>query len=152
MVNERFPHIIKVERLTHNENYNPSFGGDEFSSETIYESVCQNQIGSGGDTSFRTDALLSDYITYCPFPDFAIDVYLATESRDIVTTEDGEYILLYKEIRERPYYSFVGDRKAMPLIKKGDLITLNDGLRIIKGFVIQFEAGNLGNRIWWNEG
>ena len=127
MVNERFPHIIKVERLTHNENYNPSFGGDEFLTETIYESVCQNQIGSGGDTSFRSDALLSDYITYCPFPE-------------------------YKEVRERPYYSFVGDRKAMPLIKKGDLITLNDGLRIIKGFVIQFEAGNLGNRIWWNEG
>lgn len=121
MVNERFPHTVKVSRITENPDYNPSFGNDEEQIETvIFESVCQNQIGGGGDTTEPQGAKLSEYTIYAPYPNHS---------------EDNP----------------IGDRTQSPLVKRDDEVEMNDGVRTIKGRVVQFEAGNLGIRIWWNE-
>jgi hypothetical protein len=113
MVNERFPHTVKITRVTENPDYNPSFGdGEESIVEEIFNSVCQNQIGANGNTSEPEGAFLSDYIIYAPY---------------------------------------AGDRKDCPEVKRSDKVEMNDGVRLIKGTVSQFEAGNLGIRIWWNE-
>lgn len=121
MVNDRFPHTVKVSRITENPDYNPSFGNDEEQIETvIFESVCQNQLDTNGDTTNREGAKLSDYTIYAPYPDYSDDNPL-------------------------------GDRSKSPHIKRDDDLELNDGVRVIKGRVVQFEAGNLGIRIWWNE-
>jgi len=120
MVNERFPHTIKVTRVEENPDYNPSFGDGEPNTTTvIMDSVCQNQIGNNGDTSVQSKALISDYIAYVPYEGFGEDSF--------------------------------GDRGKAPKVKRADFVEVDDGLRVIKGTVRQFEAGNLGMRIWWNE-
>ena len=35
-------------------------------------------------------------------------------------------------------------------VKKGDMIEVNDNVRILKGTVVQFEKGNIGIRIWFD--
>lgn len=122
MVNERFPHRIKVTRVEENPNYNPSLDPD--GSPTIpiviYESICQSQINEVGDTVRKENVFFSDHTAYMPYPDY---------------TEDNPF----------------GDRSKSTLIKKLDKVEVFDGVRAIIGQVSQFEAGNIGIRVWYDE-
>jgi len=119
--NERFPHTVKVVRKNENADYNPSLNVGEPTIDTIVYE-CKCQ----NQLNEVGDTIRKDNILYSDY-----------------TT----YAPYPNDTEENPF----GDRGLSPLIQKDDFIEVDDGVRIIKGRVTQFEAGNIGIRIWWDE-